>query len=253
MSPANWASLAKGVVQNVRRGTNIEDDLLVADLLITDAKAIQQVRDGLREVSCGYDAVYEQMEPGRGRQLNIIGNHVALVEKGRCGTRCAIGDSMTKTKWIDRLRAAFKARDEKELEEALKEGTADEESETAEEKEKREKAEKDKSTADAFSKALDELTERIDKLEKDKAKDKAAKDDESETAEEKAKREKNGRRREARRRRRRRKEEGGRQESARLRGPCFGSPGCLRSRRNPVARHGAADNRCGRFGSAEVR
>ncbi len=85
----------------------IEDDILLADLLITDKAAIESVRAGLREVSCGYDADYEQIEPGRGRQRNIIGNHVALVEKGRCGSRCAIGDkdmptqAKKKTRWTD--------------------------------------------------------------------------------------------------------------------------------------------------------
>ena len=31
------------------------------------------MRDGLREVSCGYDNKPEEIEPGRGRQTNIIG------------------------------------------------------------------------------------------------------------------------------------------------------------------------------------
>ncbi len=129
VNPDNWKDYAVGVVQNVRRGTGIADDLLLADLLITDAKAIANVREGKREVSCGYDADYEQSEPGRGRQHNIIGNHVALVEQGRCGPRCAIGDQDMATKdaapkrpsWKDRLRTAFKARDEKALEEVMDE------------------------------------------------------------------------------------------------------------------------------------
>ena len=32
------------------------------------------------------------VEKGIGRQTNIIGNHVALVVKGRAGSRCAIAD-----------------------------------------------------------------------------------------------------------------------------------------------------------------
>jgi hypothetical protein len=135
VTPANWASLAKGTTYNVRRGVGLDDDFLIADLLITDGEAIQQVRDGLREVSCGYDAGYEQTEPGRGVQREIIGNHVALVEKGRCGSRCAIGDQIMAEKkktcdkkqtWKDRILAAFKARDEAELETALEEALDEE-------------------------------------------------------------------------------------------------------------------------------
>lgn len=124
VSPENWKALTVGSVLNVRQGEGIEDDLLLADLLITDAKAIEDVRAGLREVSCGYEADFEEIEPGKGRQTNIVGNHVALVERGRCGPRCAIGDTLMATKrtvW-DRLKTAFRARDEDafaaELEEA---------------------------------------------------------------------------------------------------------------------------------------
>ncbi len=187
VSPENWSRLAKGVTQNVRRGQGIDNDLLLADLLITDSAAIEQVRGGLREVSCGYDADYEQTEPGRGLQTNIIGNHVALVEKGRCGTRCAIGDrAMKKTKWMDRLRAAFKSRDEAEMEAALEEGksTADETEETEEEKKKREEAEAAK-TGDAMSKVLDALASIESRLSAIESKDSEA----EETEEEKKKRE----------------------------------------------------------------
>ncbi len=189
VNPSNWSALAKGVVQNVRRGVSLEDDYLVADLLITSADAIKQVRDkGLREVSCGYDSGYEEIEPGRGRQTNIVGNHLALVEKGRCGSRCAIGDSMQKNKvtFMDRVRAAFKNRDEAELEEALKESTSDEEAETEEEKKKREAKEaEDRKTADALAALLTRVTDLEVKL-----KDRKSNDDEAnETEEEKKARE----------------------------------------------------------------
>jgi hypothetical protein len=62
-------------------------------LLITTEKGIELVKAGLREVSCGYDAQYEQIEKGKGRQRDIIGNHVALVTKGRAGSRCTIQDN----------------------------------------------------------------------------------------------------------------------------------------------------------------
>lgn len=92
VNPSNWQQLAVGVVLNPRRGTGIQSDLLIADFLITTQAAIDAVMSGKKEVSCGYDADYEETAPGQGRQTNMIGNHVALVEAGRCGPRCSIGD-----------------------------------------------------------------------------------------------------------------------------------------------------------------
>ena len=93
VTPENWREFAVGVVQNVRPGTGENKNMLLADLLITDAEAISAVKSKrLREVSCGYEAEYVQTAPGRGRQENILGNHVALVTSGRCGSECAIFD-----------------------------------------------------------------------------------------------------------------------------------------------------------------
>jgi hypothetical protein len=120
VTPDNWRDLTVGVVQNVRRGEGIEDDFLVADLLITEADAIAYVNRDLPELSAGYNAEYEQLEAGRGVQRSIIGNHVALVERGRAGPRVSIKDTGVHTmagskKWMERVRAAFKTRDEKAL------------------------------------------------------------------------------------------------------------------------------------------
>lgn len=93
VTPENWRELAVGVVQNVRPGDGEDADKLLADLLITDYEAISAVKSSrLREVSCGYEAEYVEIAAGRGRQENIIGNHVALVAAGRCGSECAIFD-----------------------------------------------------------------------------------------------------------------------------------------------------------------
>lgn len=164
VTPNTWALLAKGVTQNVRRGQGIQDDLLFADLLIMDNRAIEEVRSGLREVSCGYEAEYEQIKPGRGVQRQIVGNHVALVERGRCGPRCAIGDkepqSMSTPKkkrtWLDRVMTAFKAQDEEALKEALEE-SKDEFPDSELEEEGKGKT-GDKATA----KALDKMSAALD-------------------------------------------------------------------------------------------
>lgn len=97
VTPENWRTLAVGIVQNVRPGEGEDADKLLADLLITDFEAISAVKSKrLREVSCGYEAEYVEEAPGRGRQENIIGNHVALVASGRCGSECAIFDHAPK-------------------------------------------------------------------------------------------------------------------------------------------------------------
>lgn len=93
VNASNWKEHARGSVHNVRRGEGEDADTLRGDLLITDHDTIKKVEAGKVEVSAGYDANYETTGPGEGRQHNIIGNHVALVDKGRCGPRCAIGDS----------------------------------------------------------------------------------------------------------------------------------------------------------------
>jgi hypothetical protein len=109
--PENWRRLAIGVTLNPRRGEGQDGDVLLADLLITDKDAIKDVQAGKREVSAGYEADYEQIGDGLGRQTNIIGNHIALVERGRCGPRCAIGDHQpTPNKESNRMGTAMKRR-----------------------------------------------------------------------------------------------------------------------------------------------
>jgi hypothetical protein len=71
--------------------------------MVKDALAIKAVEEGKVELSCGYSADYETLEPGHGRQHNIIINHVALVDSGRCGPRCSIGDHDMRTR--DKLKA----------------------------------------------------------------------------------------------------------------------------------------------------
>lgn len=187
VGPESWQQLSVGTVSNVRRGTGIEDDYLFADLLINSQAAIDEVRNGLREVSCGYEADYEQLEPGRGVQRNIVGNHVALVERGRCGPRCAIGDEDTMTKKTGNkvrdalnalLRRAYKAKDASELEAIEKEAEAmDEESE--EDKDEGKGKTGDAATADALkalNATIDGFSARLAALETRDAK--AADDDE---------------------------------------------------------------------------
>ncbi len=93
VTPDNWKKLTHGQIQNVRRGEGEKSDLLIADICLMTSDAINLVKSGLRQVSCGYDAEYEQVSDGVGRQSGIIGNHLALVVRGRAGNRCAIMDA----------------------------------------------------------------------------------------------------------------------------------------------------------------
>ena len=97
VGPDNWQQLSVGVIQNVRPGSGEDSDKLLGDLLITDREAIFAVKNGLREVSCGYNAEYVTEAPGIGRQTDITGNHLALVPRGRCGPECAIFDHAAQT------------------------------------------------------------------------------------------------------------------------------------------------------------
>jgi hypothetical protein len=131
VNPDNWRQLTSGVALHVRRGVAAQDDVALADLLITNKDEIEAVHHGLREVSCGYTAKYEKIGPARYRQYDIIGNHIALVPNGRCGSRCSIGDSkpiltedcgMT---WLEKLKAAIGAKDQAAIDAALAEAPKD--------------------------------------------------------------------------------------------------------------------------------
>jgi len=95
VSPDNYLMYGKGFTVNARRGEGEYSDCIVADLLIMDKHTIAKIIAGKVEVSSGYKADYEDNGGGFGRQIAILGNHVALVDKGRCGPRCAIGDHDT--------------------------------------------------------------------------------------------------------------------------------------------------------------
>jgi hypothetical protein len=133
VTPDVWKDLTHGILMNVRRGIGAMDDLLLGDMLITTPEGIAAVKSGKREVSLGYEADYTETAPGMGRQSNIIINHIALVEQGRCGPRCAIADHKSITvkeetpmknkpsKILDALMKAFKAKDAAEVEKLAEE------------------------------------------------------------------------------------------------------------------------------------
>lgn len=86
----NFASYARGHVQNVRRA----GDNLMGDVYITDAKLASDVKHRVkREISCGYQCDLVPDGAGGYYQTNIRGNHVAVVLRGRAGHDVAIHDA----------------------------------------------------------------------------------------------------------------------------------------------------------------
>lgn len=97
VSPENINSYMRGVTTNVRRGIDADSDLLLADLIIYDPVIISGIEAGKKELSGGYDYDCVPLEQeGRYAQINIRGNHVAIVREGRAGYRVAVKDSKPK-------------------------------------------------------------------------------------------------------------------------------------------------------------
>lgn len=92
----NHRELARGTIMGAKWE---EGGYLSFDLLLTDAEAIAKVDAGKRELSNGYAATLEFGDftaadgtKCHARQSSITGNHVALVDRGRAGSECAIKD-----------------------------------------------------------------------------------------------------------------------------------------------------------------
>ena len=86
-------------------GENIIKDgiFLNAKLTVTDAEAIKDIMDGKVELSNGYTSEIE-FKAGKTNdgfeydaiQTDIKGNHIAIVDKARCGIECKISDELNK-------------------------------------------------------------------------------------------------------------------------------------------------------------
>lgn len=108
----NWDELAVGSITNIRPSEDRQ--FLLGDVLINSRKAITTIQDGMIEVSCGYDADIEEVD-GKLKKVNIRGNHLAIVDEGRCGADCKLNlndgkpKKMTqkKTTIADTLRKMF--------------------------------------------------------------------------------------------------------------------------------------------------
>lgn len=93
VTPDNYRRYMKGVCRDVRRGDGDLSNCLVADLVIYDADLINKIEAGKREISCGYDCLWNPTSDSSYDQLEIRGNHVAVVDRGRAGHKVAIRDT----------------------------------------------------------------------------------------------------------------------------------------------------------------
>lgn len=97
VTPDNWREHARGTIVGVAR----EGEYISFDLVLTDAAAIAAVKSGKRELSNGYQTTLD-FTPGTTpeglsydvRQTAIIGNHCAIVDRGRAGPECRIADAI---------------------------------------------------------------------------------------------------------------------------------------------------------------
>lgn len=222
LSPDNDGHYYRGHVQNVRAGKAPLPDgewPVIADILVKDRTTISQVESGIFEqLSAGYTydiAPHESssLDKPKFKQVNIRGNHVALVASGRAGDHVRVLDSNPEgvksmepevknaTGELSAIGSFFRGLKEAGLRLVPFQATdAESESETVERQ--KEIAKKSNSmkerTLDMKTKDADELeTEEKGAKEPTESKDKKAKDAEEEKEEEKEKKEAKDARRKA--------------------------------------------------------
>lgn len=92
----------KGDIHNVRPDKNRE--YLLADIIVKDKQTIDDIENGKVELSAGYDCDIIEVD-GKLIQVNIVGNHVALVNHGRAGNKVKIYDNdITNTEKEKRMK-----------------------------------------------------------------------------------------------------------------------------------------------------
>ena len=107
----NYKQYIKGHVTNVRRGEGDFSDKLLADIIVYDKTVIEEIESGRkREISCGYGCDYGIDENGNILQINITGNHVALVDEGRAGHSVRILDHNKRKKGVVKPMAKMKTK-----------------------------------------------------------------------------------------------------------------------------------------------
>jgi uncharacterized protein len=93
---SNWRDLARGTIMGAAK----DGEYVGFDLAFMDAETITAIDQGKRELSNGYtssldieDGVAPDGTEYQAVQREIRGNHVAVVDAGRAGSSCRIGDA----------------------------------------------------------------------------------------------------------------------------------------------------------------
>lgn len=99
----NWKKYAAGDIgQEIMR----DGEYVSVPITMMDQAAIDSYKGGRKELSMGYthniefvDGVAPCGTPYQGVSRNLRMNHIALVDKGRAGHECRVGDSANSAKW----------------------------------------------------------------------------------------------------------------------------------------------------------
>lgn len=184
-------------VQGVIHNPVFEDDVLYADISVYSESLKKKIEGGKKELSLGYFCKYRK-EKGvyKGQaydfvQEDMVGNHIALVDNGRCGSDVKVFDSKCTMDSLD-ITKGFEA--ENDLKKNDENGTIT----ITETKDKKMKYISVDDVKTILDEALEEekakeVSEKVDakasdeeeKEEEKKAEDKCGKDEESEKEEEK--------------------------------------------------------------------
>jgi uncharacterized protein len=97
VNASNWKKYSVGYTgEEVAR----DGEFVRLPLIVTDADAVSAIQAGTRELSCGYQCAIEFKDgtapdgtPFQAIMKDIKGNHLAIVDRGRAGNACRIGDS----------------------------------------------------------------------------------------------------------------------------------------------------------------
>lgn len=82
----NLNELTVGHLQNVREAKAEGYNVLIGDLFLKDKQVIKQVKEGrLREISLGYFYEINDDNKSRLKQVDMVAEHIALVDQGRAG------------------------------------------------------------------------------------------------------------------------------------------------------------------------
>lgn len=107
VNPENYKNYSVGFVRDVRQGESDNQQVMLANIVVTDAQVIDEIEQGIRtELSCGYDCdITDEPNP---EQINIRGNHVALCSQGRAGIAKIVDHNLIKDELLPAVPAEIR-------------------------------------------------------------------------------------------------------------------------------------------------